>query len=101
MKLTPTAATPYTGYIVPRKSTLLAAAADESTMAEQLPPQQPSHDNKHHAQEMLHCYIQDFEETAQSEQHCHSDADSEGFICGELNIINECSPQLNMPEDGH
>ena len=41
-----------------------------------------------------------FQETAQSEQHWHSDADIEGFICRKLKDINECSSRSNMPKDG-
>ena len=63
------------------------------TMAEQLHPQQPSHDDTH-AQERLPTR---FQETAQSEQHWHSDADIEGFICRILKIVNECTSRSNMP----
>ena len=38
-----------------------------------------------------------FQETAQSEQHWHSSADIEGFICHQLKIINECTSRSNMP----
>jgi len=41
-----------------------------------------------------------FQETLQSEQHWHSDADFEGFICRKLKDINECSSRSNMPKDG-
>ena len=46
-----------------------------------------------YAQEML-------PKTAQSEQHWHSDADIEGFICRKLKSINECTSRSNMPKDG-
>ena len=47
-------------------------------------------------------YVEDmlpaiFQETARSEQHWHSDADIEGFICHKLKIINECTSCLIMP----
>ena len=51
-------------------------------MAEQLHPQQVSHDDTH-VQEMLPTRIQ---ETAQSE---HSDAYIDSFICHKLKIIND------------
>ena len=41
-----------------------------------------------------------FQETLQSEQHWHSDADIEGFICRKLKSINECTSRSNMPKDG-
>ena len=61
LKLTQTAATPYTGCTLPTNSTLWAAAADASTMAEKMPPQllssasmmAPSHDDTMNKQ----CYL--------------------------------------------
>ena len=49
---------------------------------------------RYHAQEKL---LTRFEETAQSEQYGHSNADIEGFICSKLKIFNECTSRLNMP----
>ena len=49
---------------------------------------------RHHEQEMLSAR---FQETTQSEQHWHSKADMEGFICSKLKIINECTSRSNMP----
>ena len=49
----------------------------------------------HHAQELLPTL---FQETAQSEQHWHSYADIEGFICRKLKHINECTSSSNMPK---
>ena len=61
LKLIQTAATPYTGCTLPTNSTLWAAAADASTMAEKMPPQllssasmmAPSHDDTMNKQ----CYL--------------------------------------------
>ena len=50
-----------------------------------------------YAEEMLPTRFQD---TAQSEQHGHSNADIEGFICCKLKSINECTSRSNMPKDG-
>ena len=55
---------------LPTNSTLLAAAADASTFAEQLPPLLTSYDDAMHK----NCYLWDFQATAQSEQQWHSDA---------------------------
>ena len=52
----------------------------------------------HHAQEMLPTR---FQETAQSEQHWHSNADIENFFCGKLKSINACTSSSNTPKDGH
>ena len=41
-----------------------------------------------------------FQETAQSEQHCLSNADIEGFIYRKLKDINQCTSHSNMPKDG-
>ena len=49
-----------------------------------------------HAQEILPMSVR-FQETAQSEQHWHSDAYIEGFICHKLKIITECTSCSNMP----
>ena len=37
-----------------------------------------------------------FQETAQSEQHWHSDVDIKGFICCKLKSIIECTSHLNV-----
>ena len=41
-----------------------------------------------------------FQGTAQSEQHWHSYADIEGFICHKLKSINECTSRSHMTKDG-
>ena len=88
--MTQTAATPYTGCTVtctlPTNSTLLAAAADASTIAERLPPPLPSHDDTIHKK----CHLR-------AEQHWYSDADFQGFTCCKLKLINEFTSCLNMP----
>ena len=101
LKLTQTAATLYTGCTLPTKSTLLAAAAaDASTTAEQLQPQQPSHDDMMHNK----CYLWDFQETV-SNPHQNSIAipmqTLKALYFAKLKMISEsycaCTSCLYMP----
>ena len=52
---------------------------------------------RHYVQEMLSMR---FQETAQSEQHWHSNEEIKGLICRKLRSINECTSHWNMPKDG-
>ena len=81
---------------LPTNSTLLAAA-DVSTMAEQLHPQPPSHGDIISKK----FYLLDFKKLPKSEQHWHSGADIEGFICCKLKIINKCTFCLNIQSTHH
>ena len=44
--------------------------------------------------------IEFFSIFAQSEEHRHSDADIEGFICSKLKRINQSTSRSNIPKDG-
>ena len=89
LKLTQTAATQYISCTLPTNSKL-RDAADASTMAEQLHPQQPSHNDTM----LKKCYLRDFKKPPYQNS---SDADIEGFVCRKLKIINECTCLSSMP----
>ena len=80
LKLTQTAATPYTGRYTAFKQYTVGMPSSSlltTPWAKLLPTR--------------------FQATAQSEQHWHSNADIEGFVCSKLKIINECTSCSNVP----
>ena len=94
MKLTQTAATPYTGRTQPTNSTLLTAP-DASTMAEQMHPQQPSHDDTMRKK----FYLRDFKKMPnQNSIDIPMQTSKALFVTNlKLKIIDECTSRLNMP----
>ena len=94
-----TVAAPYTGSTLPAAAHLQAAAAgaaaDAYTMAEQLLPQPPSHDNTQTKWIYRH-----FQQTAQSEHDSHSDVDIDRFFVGNSKLSKGLN-LLQSPSQTH